>query len=59
MRLRILGNVKLKRDAICPYCKKVAGEAGIGVEILQNMDDMQQYASFQCKHCHERLMLPA
>jgi len=57
MRLRILGKTKLKRDAICPYCKNIAAAAGCIVEIVQDMDDNQQFASFPCKVCNERLMM--
>jgi RNase P subunit RPR2 len=56
MRLRILGETKLKRDATCPYCKEIAKPKGTIVEVLQDMNTGKQYVSFPCNECKEMIM---
>lgn len=56
MRLRILGEAKLKKDATCPYCKEIAKQQGSTVEIIQDMNTSEQYATFACDACKERIM---
>jgi len=56
MRLRILGETKTKKEFTCPYCKEVAIDAGKTIEILQDMNTGEQFASFPCKECHEQIM---
>ncbi len=57
MNLRVVGEVKLKRDAMCPYCKDVGKQAGGKVEVIVNMDDQKQFAHFYCNSCKEDVML--
>jgi predicted RNA-binding Zn-ribbon protein involved in translation (DUF1610 family) len=56
MRLRILGETKTKTTFTCPYCKEVAIEQGKTIEVIQDMNTGEQYASFQCKECKEQIM---
>jgi uncharacterized protein with PIN domain len=58
MNLRIVGTTKLRKDAVCPYCKKIAKHAGGNVEIIVDTDTSKQFAHFPCPHCKEQLMLP-
>jgi transcription elongation factor Elf1 len=55
MRLRILGETKLKRDYLCPYCGKVAKHQGSLVEIIQDMDTGKQTAAFFCSFCKQEI----
>jgi predicted RNA-binding Zn-ribbon protein involved in translation (DUF1610 family) len=56
MRLRILGETKTKKEFTCPYCKEVAIEKGKVIEVIQDMNTGEQYATFPCKECKEQIM---
>lgn len=55
MRLRILGETKLKREYACPFCGKIAKPQGALVEIIQDMDTGFQTAVFFCQHCKQEI----
>jgi hypothetical protein len=57
MQLRMAGETKLLKDAICPYCKQVGKRAGARVEIVMDMETKKQYAYFHCNNCKEDVML--
>jgi hypothetical protein len=57
MRLRVLGETKLNKDATCPYCKEIAATKGAIVEIVQDMNTGRQAASVCCKSCKEMITL--
>jgi len=57
MNLRVVGEVKLKRDAMCPYCKQVGKQSGGKVEVVVDMDVQKQFAYFHCNNCKEDVML--
>jgi len=58
MNLRIVGTTRLKMDAECIYCKKIAKHAGGNVEIMIDTDTQKQFAYIACPHCKEQLLLP-
>jgi len=57
MNLQVVGTTKLKKDAVCPYCKEVSKRAGSNVEIILDCDIGKQYAYFCCYLCKEQVML--
>ena len=57
MNLQIVGTTKLRKDAQCPYCKKIAKQAGGNVEILTDVDTGKQFAHISCPHCKEQLLM--
>jgi len=57
MNLRVAGETKLKRDAVCPYCKEVGKRAGGTVDIILDLDTNKQFAHFHCNNCKEDVLL--
>ncbi len=57
MRLRILGETKLRREVTCPYCKSIAAIKNQVIEIVEDMNTNTQYAAFHCLECKENIMM--